>query len=130
MGCGKTLMCLALIRSTMHHKTQPPGESETLSTLGPYHLPYYHADLSTTSRRGSRLQSTATELMYLSNATLVVVPSILMPQWKEEIEKHLIAEEVTVKILQGKTELWEFEQLPMQTLVKYDVCQSLYTITP
>jgi SNF2 family DNA or RNA helicase len=68
--------------------------------------------------------------MYLSNATLVVVPSILMPQWKEEIEKHLIAEEVTVKILQGKTELWEFEQLPMQTLVKYDVCQSLYTITP
>jgi hypothetical protein len=164
MGSGKTLICLALIRSTLHQETQPPldsplhsvvttlervhdrATSEDLELLQNYsdlkyditqyedlkqnkndlvHLPFYYAtELDSLSRRESRSSRTAGgKRMYLSNATLVVVPSILMPQWKEEISKHL-EDTLEIVVLQDKKEMWAFEKLALRDIVKPDVSHS------
>ena len=54
--------------------------------------------------------------MWLANTTLVVVPQILMEQWKAEIEKHV--QSGTLRVL----EIGIKEDVPaVQVLLQYDM---------
>ena len=59
-----------------------------------------------------------TKKVYLANTTLVVVPQILLVQWKDEIEKHLAPG--TLRVLEiGKV------MPPVEEMMQYDVSSSL-----
>ncbi|KAK8854687.1 hypothetical protein IAR55_003426 [Kwoniella newhampshirensis] len=180
MGTGKTLMCLALIVSSLHQPTVPPPTdidiSPTTTDVAERTYPFSsHSDLRALSgfprhaaqlvfpslvelcanklaihdpsainspylptytkhllnrrtfyctfplddecMRASkrRTMEQTVRKMYLAKATLVVVPAILIEQWKDEIGKHL--EEGTIKVLEvGKEGL-----PPIEQLLEYDV---------
>jgi hypothetical protein len=160
MGSGKTLICLALIRSTLHHKTQPPTNtaipyhvitikglhdrlaSDTATDAdrsliqlhsdlrfgldhykknarhkdrANYRVPFYYINFTDPEGRGIR-SGTGGRRIYLSNATLIIVPSILMPQWTEEIDKHMDSSTLNAIVIQDKSELWAFEKLPLNQI--------------
>lgn len=64
-----------------------------------------------------RLISTASKKIYLANTTLVVVPPILVSQWKQEIEKHVIEGFLNVLVVE--------KEIPrLEELLQYDVSET------
>ena len=53
--------------------------------------------------------------VYLANTTLIVVPGILVQQWKDEMEKHIETDKLKV------LEVTKDELPPIQDLLSYDV---------
>ncbi|WWD19169.1 hypothetical protein CI109_103627 [Kwoniella shandongensis] len=179
MGTGKTLMCLALIVSTLHQPTAPPPTeidiseittdiaertypfaphsdlrelagfprrstqlifpslvelcANKLAILDPSainnrYLPaytkpllnrrtfYYTLPLDDECSRTAKRQTfeQTVRKMYLAKGTLVIVPQILVQQWKEEITNHL--EEGVLNVYEVKGHL-----PPIEDLLGYDV---------
>lgn len=80
--------------------------------------PGYYFIPPTKARRAARRCSMPVELpkkrVYLSNGSIVVVPSNLLAQWKQEIHKH--TESLKVLVAEGDKEL-----PPLRDLLKYDM---------
>ena len=78
---------------------------------------YYEYPLPDQGVRKARqhLERREVQKIRLANTTLIVVPQILIEQWKQEIEKHL--EPGTLKVL----EIGKEEVPPVEKLMEYDV---------
>lgn len=172
MGTGKTLMCLALIISTLHQPCLPPQDNldisavmtdrelkyhpfenlsrfqtnpvwrgvpslvELCSNVIAIHDPAAKDDPAITPparkllAKRNRLYFDLAEkdecyrakkkvfkqdaMTYLPNTTLVVVPDILIPQWRAEIEKHLVKGALKMLIIS--------RELPsLKEMIGYDV---------
>ena len=180
MGTGKTLMCLSLIVSTLHHPCRGPTDTVNISPIttdyaersypaqsncklremvgfpqsctqlvkpslldicadilaihdhSAYrasHLPptvrpllnrqalYYEipADVDCMREVKRRNLFLSVKKKYLANTTLVVVPAILLQQWRDEITKHVV--EGTLRVLEvASADLPDIEEL-----LNYDV---------
>ncbi|KAG0022803.1 hypothetical protein BGZ82_010899 [Podila clonocystis] len=103
MGTGKTCICIALILHTRHQFSVAPSPfTQLYSELAPrfeehisasafelleeFPVFYHHTD--DIQIRNSRVKSPNPIEIYLSNATLVIVPANLVDQWCNEINKH------------------------------------------
>ena len=80
-----------------------------------YH--HYHGDPSTRERSPRNRRDQGPKVMYLTSATLVIVPANLLSQWDREIMKHCSIP-VRVLTLRAKTSMPSVKSLATD----FDVC--------
>lgn len=88
MGNGKTLIVLALIVSTRDRPAHPPPDAlirQSKSTPIGWSWSINTRELvDITGKRYARPKT-----MYMSQSTLIFVPSLLVDHWADEISKHM-----------------------------------------
>lgn len=117
-----------LLHQARLHSDRLEGEPENDPKLSQTKFPsllniftpfYYHhsgdpVDFQRSSRRASH--NSAPRRLYLTSATLIVVPPMLMEQWYREIQKHI---ETPVRVLRvGKNDILP---TPSRLATDYDV---------
>lgn len=110
-------LMLSYLRSSSHGLTRDHVEDflerNTSHLLSPYHsnIPFYHhyndPPVNPSPRSRRKGAPPAPRVMYLTSATLIIVPSNLLSQWDLEIHKHCY-EEYTQRFLI----LWPGVKLP------------------
>ncbi|KAJ3566952.1 hypothetical protein NPX13_g6948 [Xylaria arbuscula] len=131
MGTGKTLICLALILSTKSEPSKPPDPF--IAETPPRHRIGSLVDMAAAAarltvvsdrqavrgiepRRSNRLapREIPSKEVFLSHVTLVIVPTNLVKQWQNEINKHTTGLMVLVVTNQDPIP-------PVRELLLYDV---------
>lgn len=102
----------------------PPSAEKLLEQPLSY---YVYPDIDPCTRRAKQqVQKKELKKVYLANTTLIVVPQILIEQWKLEIKKHLVPE--ALKLLEiGRGE--SVETMMAHDIVLIDVLRE-YPATP
>lgn len=100
----------------------PPTIATTLSD--PLYYNVYPVDDPCIRQAKRKANGNRARKMYLANTTLVVVPEILVEQWKFEVEKHV--EHGVLRILEiGKEEVPSVEIMMGYDIVLVDVASEL-----
>ena len=104
----------------------PPSAEKLLEQPLSY---YVYPDIDPCTRRAKQqVQKKELKKVYLANTTLIVVPQILIEQWKLEIKKHLVPE--ALKLLEiGRGEVPSVETMMAHDIVLIDVLRE-YPATP
>ncbi|KAL0946491.1 hypothetical protein HGRIS_012709 [Hohenbuehelia grisea] len=126
--------CPSLVELLLHRmRTSPCESTEDISDiLDPVGLrsaykaihPFYHHYLgepTTVKRSRRKAEPPAPKIMYLTKASLIVVPANLIGQWDQEIHKHC-ASHLQVLILRSSNELPGVKQLASD----YDIILMTY----
>lgn len=83
--------------------------------------PFYFQSENDWSAYSRRRSTAPPRMMYLSSATLIIVPKTLSTQWNSEILKHC-ASTIRLLVIKGKTKI----PPPQQLASDYDVCFATY----
>ena len=113
-----TEMCAGIASSSdaLRQEVPPPPSVSHILDAPRFYLDY-HVDEELSRQTTARGQGDrrVPRKVYLANTTLIVVPQILIEQWMQEIQKHVV--EGTLKILRI-----DRKALPsIEELIKYDV---------
>lgn len=92
----------------------PPHLKDSFRRRQPFYY-QYPPDDSCMRQAKRRMLKREARRFYLANTTLLVCPAILVNQWLQEIDKHLLPD--TLRVLRVDSE----KLLPIECLVTYDV---------
>lgn len=112
-------LCADVLAKHDHSARRLPNLAPSVTRLVERQTMYYQIPVVDDNMRKAKRRVMKAKKVYLANTTLVVVPQILVQQWRDEIEKH---------VRPGAVNVLEITKDPLpdiEVLLRYDVSYRL-----